>query len=322
MTKISRSKPHGSLQRGDRVRIKSATEILSSLDENGRLEGLPFMPEALRWCGETVEVRARADKTCDTISDTWGMRRLTGTVHLEDLRCDGSAHGGCQAGCLLFWKEEWLEAPSAEPDARKPSRARLSALEATTSQGDRYFCQATELINASAPLPWRMAGQYVQDLRAGNVGLLGLFRILALFLVNKYQSLSKRVLPRRLRINAGQWFPHITGESTSTPIETLDLRPGELVEVKSHEEILATLNKGARNRGLLFDSEMLPYCGRRFRVLRRVEKIIDERTGRMLSLPRDCIILSGVTCKAVYHRYCPRAIYPYWREIWLRRVSS
>jgi hypothetical protein len=33
---------------------------------------------------------------------------MTDTVHLSDLRCDGSAHAGCQAGCLLFWKEAWL----------------------------------------------------------------------------------------------------------------------------------------------------------------------------------------------------------------------
>jgi hypothetical protein len=25
------------------------------------------------------------------------------TVHLEQTRCDGSGHDGCQAGCLLFW---------------------------------------------------------------------------------------------------------------------------------------------------------------------------------------------------------------------------
>jgi hypothetical protein len=42
----------------------------------------------------------------------------------------------------------------------------------------------------------------------------------------------------------------------------------------------------------------------------------------MISLPRDCIILEDVTCQADYHRFCPRRIYPYWREIWLRRVDD
>ena len=71
---------------------------------------------------------------------------------------------------------------------------------------------------------------------------------------------------------------------------------------------------------MTFDGEMTPYCGRRFRVLRRVERIIDERTGRMLRLPKDCIVLDGVVCQGIYHLFCPRAIYPYWREVWLRRV--
>ena len=33
------------------------------------------------------------------------------------------------------------------------------------------------------------------------------------------------------------------------------------------------------------------------------------------------IILDGVVCTADYNQYCPRGIYPYWREIWLRRIE-
>jgi len=108
------------------------------------------------------------------------------------------------------------------------------------------------------------------------------------------------------------------------PHVRLDLRPGELVQVKSREEIALTLDTQGRNRGLFFDVEMLPYCGRTFRVLRRVQRIIDERTGRMLHLPNDCIVLDGVVCSGELSRrrlFCPRSIVPYWREIWLRRVA-
>jgi hypothetical protein len=312
------------LQRGQQVRVRSAAEILATLDDQGRLDGLPFMPEMLRWCGETVEVGARADKTCDTARFP-GLRRMTSTVHLDDLRCNGSAHGGCQAGCLLFWKEEWLAEPLPAPDADLPAPEQLAGLQENTRgqtpAGERYFCQATELPGATARLPWWEASQYVRDVRTGNVGPVGLVYGLLVFFFNKYQGLSKRVLPRRLRIRDGRWYPFVTGTQTATPMESLDLQPGEMVEVKSRHEILATLDTGGRNRGLSFDAEMLPYCGRQFQVLRRVERIIDEKTGRMLKLPRDCIILSGVTCQSIYHRFCPRAIYPYWREIWLRRVQ-
>src|SRR5690606_31216750 len=95
------------LKAGDWVVVRDAAEILSTLDEDGCLDRLPFMPEMLAHCGKRYRVRAVAHKTCDTIEATGG-RRMHDTVHLDDLRCDGSAHGGCEAGCTLFWKEAWL----------------------------------------------------------------------------------------------------------------------------------------------------------------------------------------------------------------------
>lgn len=311
------------LRREATVRVRQPAEILATLDDYGRLDGLPFMPEMLRWCGTTVSVRARADKTCDTV-DLKDLRRMTDTVHLGDLRCDGSAHGGCQAGCLLFWKEAWLDASTAaDVEQSSDGQAELEAVtSAATADGTRYYCQATELLDASAPMHWWDPGQYVRDVRSGNVSIPRLVRGLSVFFFNKYQGLSKRVLPSRLRIRGARWYPFTIGTAgSSTPRQTLDLEPGEIVEVKSRSEILATLDTLGRNRGLSFDGEMLPYCGRQFRVLRRVERIINEKTGQMVHLPRDCIILAGVTCQAIYHRFCPRAIYPYWREIWLRRVG-
>ncbi len=95
------------LRRGDVIEVKSATEILATLDEEGALEGLPFMTMMLRYCGHRFVVDKRAEKICDTIK-TYGSRRIRNTVLLKDLRCDGSGHDGCQAECRLFWKESWL----------------------------------------------------------------------------------------------------------------------------------------------------------------------------------------------------------------------
>jgi len=66
---------------------------------------------------------------------------------------------------------------------------------------------------------------------------------------------------------------------------------------------------------------MLRYCGRRGRVLRRVTRIIDEKSGKMLRIRSDCIVIDGFICTGDLHRLCPRSIYPYWREDWLRRVD-
>src|SRR6266511_204449 len=96
------------LRVGELVGVRSVEEILGTLDQDGRLEALPFMPEMLKFCGRRFRVYKRADKACDRI-EFQGMRRMNDAVHLEGLRCDGEAHGGCQAGCLIHWKEAWLK---------------------------------------------------------------------------------------------------------------------------------------------------------------------------------------------------------------------
>ncbi len=119
------------LRAGDWVEVRSKEEILATLDENGRLEGLPFMPQMLQYCGQRFQVFKRAGKTCSEVLGPKGVvyvsRRLHDTVHLEH-RCDGRTYGGCQAGCLMFWKEAWLKpsgATGSQPDARAVARSSL-----------------------------------------------------------------------------------------------------------------------------------------------------------------------------------------------------
>jgi len=336
---------------GELVEVRSVEEILGTLDKDGRLEALPFMPEMLKFCGRRFRVYKRADKACDRI-EFQGMRRMKNAVHLEGLRCDGEAHGGCQAGCLIYWKEAWLKreepgGPSARalgppqqaaiPPPRafgvaggssSSSEARLIEASIKPSNGadpdeKLFVCQATELNRATASLV-RLEDprQYWNDVRSGNVTLLAAIRGLLIGMYNRFQTLNKRHLPRLLLIKQGRRYPHIEGRLTKTPSSHLDLQPGELVQIKSQDEIVRTLDTRNRNRGLTFDVEMLKHCGRRARVLRRIERIIDEGTGKMMKIDSDCIILEGVTCTGEYHRFCPRSIYPYWREIWLRRVEQ
>ena len=323
------------LRVGEIVEVRSEAEILATLDENGELDGLPFMPEMLTWCGQRLRVEKLALKLCDTIEST-GMHRIRDAVHLEMSRCDGQAHGGCQAGCSIYWKEAWLKRiPSGESAldrmAGPAPRCTLATLTAATRRprdptalGEgRYACQATELLRAAPERisPWD-ARQYLEDVRSGNSGALATLRTVCVGLFNEYQGFSRRVLPRPLRIKDGRRYPFIEGNRKRTPFETLNLQPGELVRVKSKEEIVKTLDTHNANRGMSFDGEMVRYCGREARVLRRVEQIIDEKSGRMLHLKTPCVVLESVTCTGRYHRQCPRAIYPYWREIWLERVDE
>jgi hypothetical protein len=107
---------------------------------------------------------------------------------------------------------------------------------------------------------------------------------------------------------------------------TLGLRPGDLVRVRPAEEIAATLDDGAKTRGLSFDPEMVPYCGATFRVRDRIERFIEDKTGQMVTLSSDCVILDGAVCTSEHsmwaYLFCPRGVYPFWREAWLARVES
>ncbi|MEV6040249.1 hypothetical protein AB0L65_54705 [Nonomuraea sp. NPDC052116] len=320
------------LKVGDVVEVLSAEEILTTLDDKGELDSLPFMPEMLRFCGQRLTVHKVANKLCDTMTRT-GMRRMEDAVHLTGSRCDGSAHGGCQTACLLYWKTAWLKRvdgpPTSEPSVR-PERPLLPILEVNTRREpgpegkERFRCQATELLRAAPErLPFRDMSQYVTDIQVGNAGVGPTLRTLFFGLFNRYQRVSRK-FPKWLRIKDGlAWgFVRPGPHAGPTPTGTTDLQPGELVRIKSRDEIIATLNAKGFNRGLGFEEDMARSCGRVARVSARVERCIDEKTGEMLEMKNPCIALEGIICDGVYKSNCPRAFVPFWREIWLERISE
>ncbi len=318
--------PRLKLRPGELVRVRSVEEILSTLDEDGTLDGLPFMPEMLAFAGRVLPVRRTAVKTCDGMGD---VRTLPDAVFLEGAACDGSAHDGCQAACPLHWKEAWLERvpagtpPAVGAGAGTPDPGVLDRLGPTSTpgpDGPRYRCQATAIVGATQPLsPWR-PGQYVHDVR--NWGWRKLLLNLALRVVNKYQRMSRRFLPRWALIAGGSELPTLQGRLDRTPRAELGLQPGDLVRIKSKAEIEATLDRRNRNRGLEFDREELRFCGMTTRVAQKVERLIDGPTGRMITLSSDCWILEGVACPADHHKLCARGIPSFWREVWLEKVSG
>jgi len=350
------------LSAGDWVRVRKREEILATLDEHGRLDGMPFMPEMLAQCGQTLRVFKRAHKTCDTICGYRG-RTLERTIHLVDSRCSGSAHGGCQAACSLFWKEAWLEpadppgsATDVSSDGSRPDRGggcTMDQLMAATQdgcdpeKGPRYRCQTTDLLKATRPLSTYDPRQYFEDLRSGNVDLSTILRGLAYiitdFLVRGFgrvgrlmgvgDALSRPLMAcydrvQRLLPN-GVPYPRRRGtipKGEPTPdLGIGSLGPGSSVRVKSYREILATLDAKNKTRGMYFDAEHVPYCEKEFRIRSLVSRIVDEKTGYLMHFKAPSIILESAHCQGRYSNnrmFCPRAIYPYWRPIWLKPVDG
>jgi hypothetical protein len=322
------------LRAGDWVQVKSAEAILATLDEDGCIDGLPFMPEMLEYCGRRFRVYKSAHKTCTPPSLV--IRTLDDTFHLEKLRCSGAAHGGCQAGCLLFWKANWLT-PVDAPRAPDPGPAGETAgpdpadvpptvpevmLRGTRrppepgfERVERYRCQSTDLVRATRPATWWHPRLLLRDVTSRNVRLRDWLLYGSLAAFNAALGLFKRRSYPFLR-------PRATGK---TPTTSLGLQAGDPVRVRPVDEIMDTLDERKKNRGLRFDVEMWPHCGEPRRVLRRAEKFIDERSGRMIEPRGSCLILEEVVCSGFYsagRMFCPREIYPFWHEVWLERREA
>lgn len=316
------------MHRGDLVEIRSASEILATLDEQGKLGGLPFMPEMAAYCGQRFRVNRRADKVCDTVMYT-GSRLVPDAVLLDDVRCDGSGHDGCQAGCRIFWKEAWLRKVAPDTPAVGPSPGQdIQALVARVAPATRmaaerkgkpviqYRCQNTDILNYSQYQYVWDPRPYIRQFTNGNVTFLHFLRVTARAYVTEVM--------RKLRLIAEVHLPGTAKPDEQFPV--LNLQPGELVRVKSKEEIAKTLTPDGKYRGMWFDREMMPYCGKVFRVRCRVERFIDERGGnnRMVKPRIPVVILDGAVCsgdQSICRWMCPRAVFPYWSESWLERLE-
>jgi len=282
---------------------------------------------------------------------------MKNAVHLQEVRCDGAAHGGCQAECLVFWKEAWLRrvdgphpeaserdrrnGSSHDRDAVPGSRAVWAATRSSFNSADEaiYSCQATALPEATTWLPWWDVRQYLEDFTSGNASLwqlasggvyvayFGLVTFAARRLGRGAGALI-RLYDRWQAAIGGTPYPRRYGTipmGQKTPSRPLHLKPGDVVKVRTYDEILSTLDSTNRNRGMYFDAEEVPYCGQPARVRATVDRIIDEKTGKMITLKDHNVILEGVYCQARFsdrRMLCPRAIYSYWRETWLEKSAG
>ena len=301
-------RPGARLRPGEMVEVRSLPEILATLDERGCLEGMPFMPEMAIYCGHRFQVHRRVEKVWEYAHGT-GLRRFRDAVLLKTLRCDGHSHGGCQAACQLIWKEAWLRPPGAQVSNASGAGHRLD-LDAHTQvwvDGERrYVCQMTEIIRSSTQLPPRALTHYWRDLTGGNVRLAPLLVVLSIRVFNGVQ----------MRLRGAKWPVLKPLESDSSPHEEIGLQPGQWVRVKSKHAIESTLNRNLRNRGLGFGGDMLFCCGGSYRVAARVNRIVDERTGALLSFKTPSIVLDGANAQGEV-LLTPQNEYFFWREIWL-----
>lgn len=303
------------LRPGDLVEVKSAPEIAATLDSSGTVDQLPFMPEMLAYCGKRFRVSQKVVIVCASGTKTGSVLRSfrnNDVVLLEGLRCSGADHDGCQKSCSIFWREAWLrkvdENTSSQCDTDSIEQLRSTL---KTKVGPiTYFCQASEILRATKALSKsERYAKCVEEVRFGNCGMFEMVRRVGIFLFWK--------IHRRL-------FGHYAkGTLKPTPIQSLNLRPGELVQVKPLENITGTLDETASNRGLWFSPSMRLSCNQQKRVERRIEKLIVDGTGEMRQLKNTVFLEdSHCSCPHIALGGCSRQEYVYWREIWLQRSGN
>ncbi|WP_157201845.1 hypothetical protein [Massilia sp. Root335] len=292
------------------MRVKSPSEILETLDEDGKLDGLPFMPEMVAYCGSCIRVHRSARRTCVV---GHGFREMKDAVFLQDARCDGSFHDQCHRACLLFWKQEWLTPAGAIPVAQPApawsahdaaAAARLRRL--PTRDGERYVCQSTALESATTALHRWDVRPLLREIVARELALSDFVRIL-------FRTLWRRA--------GGGKQDQLIGVPGAKSRGSLDLRQDEWVAIKPIEELRHNLDEKGRNCGLTFPPTMHHAIGHSYRVAFPVRQIILEQTGMMVKLG-NTVALDGLLCEGIDVAMCPRAEFLYCRESWLRRGAA
>jgi hypothetical protein len=152
--------------------------------------------------------------------------------------------------------------------------------------------------------------QYIRDITSRSFTP---WQVLKALFISFYNTATRRT--------GGQEFGAVPGKDSKTPVISLNLQTGELVEVRSGEEIAATIDPAGKNRGLRIDYEMLRHVGRQFRVLRRIDRMILETTGKMREI-KNTVLLDNGACEGLCRRGCARGSHPMWREAWLKRVAD
>jgi hypothetical protein len=310
------------LRAGDLVIVRTPKEIYKTLGPDGTLDGLPFMPEMLEFCGKPFQVFNRVVQS--TIDGAFLKHhaesyvrefRNNDVVTLKGIRCSGAEHDKCERGCAIFWKEAWLQklkdhsqsASSAANCSANDSELR-AILKSQTAPG-RYFCQSSEFLKATTHLSGiRRIEKCFSAVAAGNISTVGMVKRISIWI---WWKIYRRLIGEPAR-----------GTLEKTPTSVLNLKPGELVQVKTRLEIIKTLDSQGKNRGLHFSADQLPYCGKQYRVRDRIDNFIAEGTGEMKSF-HNSVTLEDALCDSSYFAFggCYRSDLLYWREIWLQRVE-
>jgi hypothetical protein len=136
----------------------------------------------------------------------------------------------------------------------------------------------------------------------------------------------KRFTKRRFNYLLNAFNGLISRDQAGREIDSISplavtLQAGNLVRVKSRQEIERSLNNWNQIKGCSFMEEMWQYCGSTQRILKKVEKFLDER-DYLIKKCKGVYLLEGVLCSGTsdFGR-CDRSCFFFWREEWLEKIQ-
>lgn len=99
-------------------------------------------------------------------------------------------------------------------------------------------------------------------------------------------------------------------------------KSGDMVKVRSLEEIKITLDPFNELKGCSFLASMHQYCGTEQRIFKSMERFLDERDYK-LKRTRGLIILENIFCPGTpVFGPCDRSCFLFWREEWIEKLNN
>ncbi len=138
---------------------------------------------------------------------------------------------------------------------------------------------------------------------------------------NRLKRFSKRRL-RYMKNSLREFFQKKERQAVNVEVITGLIQPGDIVRVRSKDQIQASLNRWDSLKGCAFMEEMWSHCGKTYTVRKRVNRFLDERDYRVKKT-KNIIILEDVHCNGtVDFGPCDRSCFFFWREEWLEKLKE
>jgi hypothetical protein len=102
------------------------------------------------------------------------------------------------------------------------------------------------------------------------------------------------------------------------------MRPGDMVRVRSKQEIQSMLDPWGKYKGCLFVGRMYEYCDKTYPIFKEVDFFYDEAKQKMCKC-KDIVLLNGVLCNGrqkLYLEDCDRSCFYFWHKDWLEKVED